>query len=397
MTKFLLSLLPRQALDRLETGAWRIPEPDLLGCEKWVTALREMRIALVRQDVYSDLYCCNPKMSGPEIVRHSVRRTGPAGLLVDLHADYWVVKEDAAPECAIWTEKIANDPDPCAQTYRAQKDRPPGAGFVNCFSDYAVKVDEIPWDRYDLVVSIDISVPFRIIQRSRRPLWAYLPGDPGVPTAKRSLQEPPGNYDISLSHSFRRHSVRPSLGPRTVEFPYTFLRRGSWDKIFPRSQTERRRGTMVEHQTEKLLSDPERQKLQGIGPLRRPEGSILDVAERLNRSAFYFRCGGGPIVGNGIVEAAASGCLAVGNAREFVNRSLFCHPNVWFTREAGIDRILELASDPKSLDQWVGIQGRLLDYYCFYRPIREILRLWTLRKSKPSKFKGRLSIGASGI
>lgn len=342
--------------------------------------MRRLRIAFVRQDVYRDLYCCDPKLPGPEIVRQSVRRTGPAGFLVDLEADYWIVREDTAPECSAWTEKIAHDPDPRPEAYRAQKDCPPAPGFQTCFAQHSVKVDDIPWEQYDLVISIDISVPFRIVEGTKRPLWAYLPGDPGVSTAKKSLQRPPGPYDISLTHSFRRHPVRPGIGARAVEFPYTFLRRATWNRIFPASSIQRK-GTMVEHQTEKLLTGPERQQLENIGPVRRPEGSILEVAERMNQSTFYFRCGGGPIVGNGIVEAAAAGCLAVGNAREFVSRSLFFRPNICANRLGGLKRIQELHDHPEDLTHFLALQGRLVDYYCFYRPIRDILRLWKLKNS----------------
>lgn len=228
-----MSWLPRRVLDLMETSDWEVPIRHAGLMESWVKELRGLKIAFVRQDVFLDLYCADPRLAGPELVRNSVQRTGPAGLLVDLQADYWILKEDPAPECSIWMEKIANDPNPQPEAYRSQKDRPPRANFSTTFASHAVKADDVPWENYDLVVSIDISVPFRVISKTRRPLWAYLPGDPGVPTAKRSLREPPGNYNLSLSHGFRRYPVRPNLGPRTIEFPYTFLRQSTWKKVFP--------------------------------------------------------------------------------------------------------------------------------------------------------------------
>jgi hypothetical protein len=377
-----MALLPRPCLDRLETSEWLVPRTHPAQTEAWFQRFRKLRIALVRQDVFGDLYCADPRSSGPELVRQSVRRTGPAGLVVDLQADYWILREDPAPECAVWMEKIANDPDPQPEVYRARKHEIPAPGFSTTFGRLAVDADAVSWEDYDLVISLDISVPFRIIAKTRRPVWAYLPGDPGVPTARQSLRRPPGNYHLSLTHSFRRYPVRPGLGPRTVEFPYTFLRRETWKKVFPAISLGERSGTMVEHQTESLLQPEERAGLEALGPLRRPEGSIQEVADRLNRSRYYFRCGGGPIVGNGIVEAAAAGCVAFGHHREFVSRSLFCRSNLCSTRSGGVEKMRRLDSDSERLAKLQALQGTLVDYFCFYRPIREIWGLWSRIKRR---------------
>lgn len=378
----LLACLPRPWLDGLETSEFLVPRFGPERLDSWFRRFQELRVALVRQDVFQDLYCADPRLPGAELVRRSVRRTGPAGLLVDCKADYWIVREDVAPECAVWAEKIANDPDPQPEAYRAKRNQIPAPGFTSSFGSHAVGVDEVPWENYDLVISLDIAIPFRIVERTRRPVWAYLPGDPGVPTAKRALREPPGNYQVVLTHSFRRYPVRPGLGPRTVEFPYTFLRQETWQKVFPTGGNISRAGTMVEHQTESLLSSEERTMLTGIGPIRRPEGSIQEVAESLNRSRYYFRCGGGPIVGNGIVEAAAAGCVAVGNRREFVSRSLLCRSNLCSTRASGVERLRQLDNDPVELRQLQDLEGRLVDYFCFYRPIRHLWGLWRQMKKK---------------
>ena len=377
-----LACLPRPLLDFLETSESLVPRFPIPQMEAWVQRLRQLRIAFVRQDVFQDLYCANPRLPGPELVRRSVRRTGPAGLLVDFQADYWIVKEDPAPECSVWAEKIANDADPLPQAYRERRNQVPAPGFSTSFGSHAVGVDEVPWENYDLVVSLDISIPFRILAKTQRPVWAYLPGDPGVPTAKRCLRQPPGNYHLSLTHSFRRYPVRPGLGARAVEFPYTFLRRKTWREVFPSSPACVRAGTMVEHQTESRLSSRERDGLAAVGPLRRPEGSILDVADCLNRSRFYFRCGGGPVVGNGMVEAAAAGCLAFGNHREFVSRSLFCRSTLCSHRPSGVEKIRCLDAHPARLARLQSLQGDLVDYFCFYRPVRQLWSLWRQTKNQ---------------
>ena len=382
-------LLPRGVLDAMETSEVFAPTVQPGQFDQLLGEYRELRIAFVRQDVFTDLYCCDRELTAEEIVRQSTCRTGPAGLLVDLKADYWIVKEDPALECSVWAEKIAGDKDPDPEKYREQKQRIPHDGkwgHSQPFSYYAVSVDEVPWNDYDIVISLDISVPYRIIEKARRPLWVYMPGDPGVPTAKKSLKRPPGNYDISLTHGFRRHPVRPSLGDRAIEFPYTFLRRKTWEKVFSCPDLEKKRGIMMEHHTWNLLSNSERAEYEKIGFLYRPKGSLPEVAQTLNRSRYYFRCGGRPIVGNGLVEAIAAGCVGIGRRSEFVNRSLLCATALIDDLQQGIEKIQEFEMCSESLDKIRGIQGNLLDYYCFYRPAHELLELWRRIKG-PRHFK----------
>jgi len=318
-----MRLLPRPWLDQIEISESFVPRFSPGVAAEINQTLRSLKTALVRQDVFRDLYCCDPSLPKEAIVKKSVRRTGPAAVLVDWNADYWIVREDSAPECGVWEEKIAGDPSASAHEYRKNKDLvwtgPRSGHFDKPFSAYAVSVDEVNWNQYDIIVCIDIPVPFRIMEKTTKPLWAFLPGDPGTPTAKRSLRFPPGPFHVSLSHGFRKIPVRPSNGVRTIEFPFTFLSRGTWGKLYPTGPSHERSGTMVEHQTLALLTRPQREALDKIGPVRGPIGSITNVAANLNLSHFYFRCGGGPIIGNGIVEAAAAGCVSVGNIKEFVN------------------------------------------------------------------------------
>ena len=382
-------LLPRSVLDAMETSEAFVPYVQQGQFDQLLEEYRELRIAFVRQDVFTDLYCCDHQLPAEEIVRQSTCRTGPAGLLVDLGADYWIVKEDPAAECSAWAEKIAGDKDPDPEKYREQKKSIPHDGkwgHSHPFSYYAASVDEVPWNNYDIVISLDISVPYRIIEKARRPLWVYMPGDPGVPTAKRSLKRPPGNYDISLTHGFRRHPVRPSLGDRAIEFPYTFLRKKTWEKVFSCPELEKKRGIIMENHTWDLLSSAEKAEYETTGPLSRPKGSLPEVAQTLNRSRYYLRCGGRPIVGNGLVEAIAAGCVAIGRRSEFINRSLLCATALIDDLQQGIEKIREFELSSERLDRIRGIQGNLLDYYCFYRPAHELLEIWHRIKG-PRHFK----------
>ena len=54
-----------------------------------------MKYALIKQDVYQDLYVCSHKERDVKnILFSSIMRVGPFGLIKDLNADFYIIKED---------------------------------------------------------------------------------------------------------------------------------------------------------------------------------------------------------------------------------------------------------------------------------------------------------------
>jgi len=65
-----------------------------------------MRIALVKQEIYQDLYVC-PKNSSPEeTLLSSIMRVGPIGLIEELNADFYIVKEEKNIETQLYRKVI---------------------------------------------------------------------------------------------------------------------------------------------------------------------------------------------------------------------------------------------------------------------------------------------------
>ena len=53
-----------------------------------------MKFALVKQDVYQDLYVCSSKADGIEALESTLMRIGPLSLIEDYHADFFIIKEN---------------------------------------------------------------------------------------------------------------------------------------------------------------------------------------------------------------------------------------------------------------------------------------------------------------
>ncbi len=72
---------------------------------KVITELCDLKVAFVKQSVYTDLYA-NPNAGSPlEIIASSNFRSGPVGLMQTLRADYYIVNVEPDTECRIWEEK----------------------------------------------------------------------------------------------------------------------------------------------------------------------------------------------------------------------------------------------------------------------------------------------------
>jgi len=373
-----LPVCPRPLLDAAEIRLLPQPLESIPDQQKISDLWSQYRVALVKQALYGDLYCAPPDQSSQTLACSSLRRTGPLGLVVDLQASFWMVHEDSAPECHRWEESVGSNPatrEADLRRTRSFPDQPLPA--CHRFAgqtprSMAVRVDEVPWGNFDVVVSLDVSVPLRVIRSHPKISWIYFPTDPGTPTAKRARRQPPEGFSVSLTHTHRRFPVRPGLGPSAIECPYSFQSSFSWDQVWP--PLARREGIMVEHQTYALLNEKQRGQLAALGTIRKPQGSVSDVASMLRASKYYLRLQGGPLSGNGQVEAIMAGCLALGDPATYVQRSLFTPPTVTPDFDSAWKRLCFLESNPADYEKARAEQLAVAEWVCFRRPAWQLLQ-----------------------
>ena len=61
-----------------------------------------VKICLVKQVVYQDLYVGDNTMSKEDLLFSSMMRVGPYGLLKDLDADFYIIDEEQGEECQVY-------------------------------------------------------------------------------------------------------------------------------------------------------------------------------------------------------------------------------------------------------------------------------------------------------
>ena len=113
--------------------------------------MNKLKIALVKQEVYQDLYVCPVTEKDPgQILFSSMGRVGPIALMSDLNADFYIVKEESNKETRIY-QKVIPHIAPYLHLLKTETlDKIPGQEFKSPGSPYpngkyAVSCYTIDW------------------------------------------------------------------------------------------------------------------------------------------------------------------------------------------------------------------------------------------------------------
>lgn len=357
----------------------------LVSVEEVVRRASGMRCALVKQDVYQDLYCCPNCSDARTAVLSSLMRSGPVALFTKLSADFWTVKTEPQPECSIWQEKWVDCRQLPLSYYESLKTEVfmGGArGHTRPQGDFSVSVYDVNWGLYDVVIGIECPVPAVLTRKYPNVVWCYYIGEPGMRSAISSLSRPVTGYDLFLNQKFRclEQSLRPPM--HVIEFPY-FLQYVGCFRDLGCEDGPLRKGVVLEQETASQFSKCELVSLESFGPVEIAQGSIEEILKTLMRCKYYVRLDSRRHLGNAAIEAISAGCLAIGNPAEFAIKSLTL-PDVNVTSRAQlIERIRSFEEDPRRFDEALSKQRQMVDYLCFSRPVSDlfdaVLRVRTSR------------------
>ena len=153
--------------------------------------------------------------------------------------------------------------------------------------------------------------------------------------------------------------------------PFNFQRPSSYA---PFGGTALRRGILLEKQTAASLSPEELRSLEPWGPVRAVEGAPEKVIRSLLDSKYYLQFGGKTLWGNGMIEAAVAGCLAISQPRMMPNNSSLVlpglDPQTWTEAIAALHR---LEGSPVIFQAMQNQQQQLAEWLSFVRPARDLL------------------------
>jgi len=358
--------LPRPLLDWAEIHAFPEQVTDF-SLDKDLIFWRSRKIALVKQTAYHALYPQPGKGSWQETVLSSVCHLGPFSFLADLGADYHVVRQAKEPETFLWREKFSGAPDPVGlfdarvEEINKIESSPLGRELPS--------VDDIAWDKYDMVIGIDIPIPERIVRQCPQTLWAYYSIEAGGPLQKNSLLSPISGYNIFLNHGFRRYRTRPRNRPHVLEFPIQFQSTQSWEKL----------RLAVNPSPERSVILIEKNSWADVMPasrisLDRPSGNALEYLHKMFSAFACLHTTPKPRWGNWALESVLSGSVFLGNAGSLAQISPLLPGLDCRTLHNGVELANRLIETPSLWDFAQKLQAQVVEHVAFRRPLNDLTR-----------------------
>lgn len=319
-----------------------------------------LKIALVKQVVYQDLYVCPTGEKDPvKVLFSSMGRVGPMGLLADLDADFYIVNTTKAPETNIWKKVIPHLAKYLPRLETQTLDKIPGQEFKQPGSPYpngrfAVDVDAVDWGRYDIVVSINVALPTATVLKYPRTLFAYMIGEANLATRRVYF-----DYDVALNQ-MARGLVAQHTG-RVVDFPYTFVDSCTLERILRKAtgRPPRKEGIFMEinSTTERPVRHvpPHFQPLVDAGyPIILHKQKIEDNLRGIYDSKYFVKMGGRTIRGNSVAEAVSLGSLAIMDRSQVIHKELIID-------ECNVKTMDEVVALINRLEKDDGLYRRLLE------------------------------------
>lgn len=348
-----------------------------LGLRKSLKISRA-KFALVKCADYLDLYKTNSVYTIEELISSSAKRSGPVALFTELSADFWIIPLREADNLRFKKERV--------EKFSKGLSRKRSADLIAAQEESSTSVFDINWNEYDFVIAMEGIVPEQIIQAFPSVTWAVMLQETGLNIAKQLLSAPDQYYDLYLSQRFSTSIKTILKKSHVIDWPYALNCTGSISRLYSLGEKD---SLVVADCHEDL--DKLKFVLKGINcDVWKPHGNATPIREVLQKlsSAQVFCCVNPTrkLWGNSILEAAAAGCIIVGNPRSFINASIilpdFAVDNYYHAAE----RVKLIIESREEYESALERQNELLDWFGFKRPLIQVQN-WVAKKEDVKALK----------
>lgn len=363
-----------------------------------------LRLALVKQATYGDLYAT--PIGYPKPYMASLLRTGPMAFFAAFDADFICVEVDSARECQIYKQKVGDCGHRSVDYYENEVPRKSvmldGREVVQ--GDIAVDSRTVDWSKYDLVVSVDISVPSDVVASYPGTLWCYYISEPCMAAYKVSKYTPICGYDVFLNQMFRpesESSYHEDRADHVIEFPYCFLYPYIFHDLFgferQDSLEKDRLDVTIPKYVAELLTSSHLHVLNEVANVTILGGDLQTYLRALCSGDIYLRLGNSAKFGNETTEAVCAGNLFLSSTRGWKNRvfnipGTFVDGNEFSERqfESAIDHIRRYSDCRDDLLALRARQQEIAKELCYERPLRDLVSAYERKVTQRAKFRGFL-------
>ena len=352
----------------------------------------DYRVALVKQDVYQDLYVCSPQVKNPtEILLSSTTRVGPIGLFTLLDTDFHIVTEETASECQMYRQVTPHLADSLHNLKSATLDKLPGHEFFrpgssNHHGDFSVAYSEVAWDLYDIVISINVSIPTQLARQFPNTLFCYMIGEANLATKRVRF-----GYDVCLNQETKGRVARK---PGVVDFPYTFVGSSCLQKLLAEHLGRESRDAGIFAEINSCLerpvinTPPSFRVFEKLGhAIRLHQQRISDNMREVYDARYFVKLGGRHIRGNSIIEAISLGTLVLANPTDVTHRELL-PPESWIrSGEEARDRIRYLDKHRHAYQQLLTAHRDRLQRYVTEAPLESLRNCLAYKRNKLARHR----------
>lgn len=348
-----------------------------------------MKICFVKQDVYQDLYVGDNKLQSKQLLFSSMMRVGPYALIDDLSGDFYIIKEENTEECQIYNHFLRGFGGNYKKLKTDLLNNIPGNHFFEPGSDkpngyYSVEADSIEWNKYDIVISINFSIPSRIVNNYKNVLWCYLIGENNL----HLLNSPKYGYDIALNQDLIVENY--DLSSNVIYFPYTFLSKNTLSNLFDKNiqansifiEINSCRDRPVKSYPEFFDKISRDLSLNILTHDQNIETNLIN----LNKSKYFIKLGGRNIRGNSIIEAISSNTLVILDKNKTGYSFLIPDECNITTEDELYSKIKYFQENETYYLKIKEMQKNILQKYCYEKPLEHLYFNWYSKVDKAVVF-----------
>ena len=314
-----------------------------------------IKIAFIKEACYQDLWIGDNNDTYPDLVRSSLLRTGPIGLLEIFGSDFFIVKSNNSnaghkirffqiPKYYISKEdyKLIEN-----TKIKINSSRLP----FRCPNDFSHDPEKINWSKYDIVISLNFAVPISIRRKNPGIVWICMTGEGRFPV--KSLC-----WDYFISHDYPNTPVSEL---KVINMPYTFI---PPRYIFDNFKTnQNKKGIYIEKNSkiDELNNSELFKQLYSLN--LNIEFHSEDIEKNLKKiasSKYFIKLGGRSVRGNSFYEAMSASSLCLLHYNDCYGKIPF-HQYCYFKDEKHlIEKLKFLEKNNNFLSELINYQDSVL-------------------------------------
>lgn len=302
--------------------------------------MNNLKIAYVKSTLYWDLHVCDMSSNHFDILKSTLLRCPPIALKEKLNADFIIIKELFDKPEAFYNDLMPNILSIKDSIIYNKTNKNPHLTYLDetfhkhiSLNDVAVDVNSIDWNKYDIVIALNMCIPDNIIEKYKNVFWVYLTGE----NRDLYINSIYGKYDLVLNqemYSFWNEKSKIvdnniSFPIHSVSFPYSFLHPYTYENLYETKFVKDGIYMELNNTTERpVINIPF--NFQTISnethlSIYFHKQNIIENVETLLKSKYFLKLNGRLIRGNSVLEAVSAGSIIIGFSNLILYNDLI-HP-----------------------------------------------------------------------